>query len=333
MAELKTNFIDQSIATRGAKRIGIYRSDGIRVGNVELGKWRLPTSGKKLYSFGVLADSHIGRKDDTNNDGKQDANAIPHFEAALDYFRKSDASFICIAGDLVEDGGNKDQWELYNSIIEKHGSGKEVFAISGNHEQLAYSTIYGYAQEYAGMNAMVYDFEHGNDAFIMLGCISYGQETVDKKVVNQRQIYTSVNLQKVHELLEKHKDKRCFVIQHVQPDTTVEDVDVLAAIAEGKNSHIPLSFMAQYENIAAVFHGHAHRPFSSMNNYTGKYLFHGKEYDLKTVSVPALCVYGDNKAEGYIVDVYRDGIHLQGIDFRSREYIPIASYWIEAKER
>ena len=36
-------------------------------------------------------------------------------------------------------------------------------------------------------------------------------------------------------------------------------------------------------------------------------------------------------SEGYVVDVYKDGIHLRGRDFVKGEYLPIASYWLDTK--
>lgn len=38
-------------------------------------------------------------------------------------------------------------------------------------------------------------------------------------------------------------------------------------------------------------------------------------------------IYADS--EGYIVDVYEDGIYLRGRDFVKGEFIPIASYWLD----
>ena len=38
-------------------------------------------------------------------------------------------------------------------------------------------------------------------------------------------------------------------------------------------------------------------------------------------------IYADS--EGYVVDVYKDGIHLRGRDFVKGEFLPIASYWLD----
>ena len=35
------------------------------------------------------------------------------------------------------------------------------------------------------------------------------------------------------------------------------------------------------------------------------------------------------ESEGYVVDVYENGIHLRGRDFIKGEFLPIASYWLQ----
>jgi hypothetical protein len=57
------------------------------------------------------------------------------------------------------------------------------------------------------------------------------------------------------------------------------------------------------------------------------------------VHIPSLCVPRDiidgtltniyAESEGYVVDVYDDGIHLRGRDFVKGEFLPIASYWLD----
>ena len=38
-------------------------------------------------------------------------------------------------------------------------------------------------------------------------------------------------------------------------------------------------------------------------------------------------IYADS--EGYVVDVYENGIHLRGRDFIKKEFLPIANYWLD----
>ena len=58
MARYK-DFIPENVAPKDVKRIGIYDSDGIRVGTIPLGSLAFPNAGQKQYSFGALSDVHI----------------------------------------------------------------------------------------------------------------------------------------------------------------------------------------------------------------------------------------------------------------------------------
>ena len=86
------DFIPENIAPKEAERIGLYNSDGKRVGVIPLGALSFPNAGQKLYSFGALSDVHIGY--DT---AEQD------FRNALLYLDKN-VDFTCVCGDLTGQG-------------------------------------------------------------------------------------------------------------------------------------------------------------------------------------------------------------------------------------
>ena len=99
------------------------------------------------------------------------------------------------------------------------------------------------------------------------------------------------------------------------------------------------SLMMHYPNVV-LFHGHSHLKFylqygSDKANYDNSWGCH-------SVHVPSLAVPRDGDAsgassrtevyadsEGYVVDVYANGIHLRGRDFVRGEFLPIASYWLD----
>lgn len=37
----------------------------------------------------------------------------------------------------------------------------------------------------------------------------------------------------------------------------------------------------------------------------------------------------DAESEGYVADVYENGVHLRGRDFIKGEFLPVASYWLD----
>jgi hypothetical protein len=99
------------------------------------------------------------------------------------------------------------------------------------------------------------------------------------------------------------------------------------------------SLMTHYKN-AHQFHGHSHLKFylqygSDIANIDHK--FGGWSIHVPSLAVPRdgdpsgassrKEVYADS--EGYVVDVYENGIHLRGRDFVKGEFLPIASYWLD----
>jgi hypothetical protein len=65
-------------------------------------------------------------------------------------------------------------------------------------------------------------------------------------------------------------------------------------------------------------------------------------YGMYSLHIPSLCYPAEGDAdrgylyaesEGYVVDVYENGIHLRGRDFAYNNYegrfLPIASYWLD----
>ena len=94
--------------------------------------------------------------------------------------------------------------------------------------------------------------------------------------------------------------------------------------------------MEHYPNII-WFHGHSHTAFDSQeDNDLANY---DKKFGIHSIHIPSLSVPREYEAsdyvskysesEGYVVDVYENGIHLLGRDFAKGEFLPIASYWLD----
>ena len=64
-------------------------------------------------------------------------------------------------------------------------------------------------------------------------------------------------------------------------------------------------------------------------------------FGIHSIHIPSLAVPRDDpdgdrvydtmyqESEGYVVNVYENGIHLQGRDFIRDKFLPIASYWLD----
>lgn len=318
MAQYK-DFIPENVALPGVRRIGIYNGNGNRVGYIPLGSLALPDMGRKLYSFGALSDIHL-----------QYDTAQADFQRALAYLNETeDVVFTCIAGDLTSSGSDSDLAQ-YKTYVDTYSADTPVYAVSGNHENYRGSDLPDVIEQYTG-HPLYYSFEHGNDVFIMVGI----------KGDSEGNLFTTEELQWFYETLEENRNKRCFIFEHVNPQDScgnamgIYNYDIWG----GTEATVFESLMKHYPNVV-LFHGHSHLKFylqygSDKANYDHSWGCH-------SVHVPSLAVPRDGDAsgassrvevyadsEGYVVDVYENGIHLRGRDFVKGEFLPIASYWLD----
>lgn len=318
MAQYK-DFIPENVALPGTRRIGIYDSNGKRVGFIPIGSLTPPNPAQKLYSFGALSDVHL-----------QYDTAQADFIRALTYLNETeDVEFTCIAGDLTSSGSDYDLSQ-YKSYVDTYSADTPVYAVSGNHENYRGNDLPDVIEQYTG-HPLYYSFTHGNDVFIMLGI----------KGDSSGNLFTATELKWFYETLEANRNKRCFVFHHVRPQDGcgnafgIYNYDIWG----GTEQTVFESLMTHYKN-AHQFHGHSHLKFylqygSDIANID--HIFGGWSIHIPSLSVPRdgdpsgassrKEVYADS--EGYVVDVYENGIHLRGRDFVKGEFLPIASYWLD----
>lgn len=325
MAKFK-DFIPQNIAPKGTRRIGIYDTKGNRVGQIPLGSLTFPDAGAKKYSFGALSDVHY-----------QYDTAPGDFHRALEYMAAlGDIEFICICGDLTGTGTNDDLAQ-YKTAVDTYSGGLPVYAIAGNHEGMT-TNIASRIETYTG-HPLYYSFTHGDDVFIMVG-------TIGGEMYSDGVVFVDGELQWLYETLETNRNKRCFVFQHIFAGVEKE---IACGNAGGLYTNwcwhntseclVFESLMTHYKNVT-WFHGHSHLRFS-MQTDTVTYANYSNSDGYRSVHIPSLAApradtnndgSHDNlyaESEGYVVDVYKNGIHLRGRDFVDGEFLPIASYWLD----
>lgn len=311
------DFIAENVALPNVRRIGIYDANGNRVGQIPLGSLTPPIQGKKEYSFGALSDIHL-----------QTDTAQADFQRALAYLNETeDVEFICIAGDLTQNGTSAELTE-YKNFVSTHSANTPVYAISGNHD--VRGGLSNSISTYTGQ-PLYYSFTRGNDVFIMMGI----------KAESEGSLFSVEQLQWFYETLEANRNKRCFVFHHVRPQDGcgnafgIYNYDIWG----GTEATVFESLMRHYKN-AHQFHGHSHLKFylqygSDIANID--HIFGGWSIHVPSLAVPRdgdpsgassrKEIYSDS--EGYVVDVYENGIHLRGRDFVKGEFLPIASYWLD----
>lgn len=316
-----TDFIPQNVAPLGTRRIGIYDSNGNRVGQIPLSTLTPPAQGKKLYSFGALSDVHL-----SYTTGETD------FIRALNYFNsKNPVDMICISGDL-SDIGTDEKLAKFTELVASYAPDTPVYVSAGNHDaydadwNLREGAIVSEAMMKATGKPLYYSINHGNDVYIFVGIC--------------KDTFSVAELQWLYETLEANRNKRCFLFQHAFYFGGSGNAFGLYTydLLSGTRGKVFLSLLRHYHNII-WFHGHSHtkfhgQEFNAMANID-------KVLDCWSVHVPSIAVPrtdadGDYEfqieyqdSEGYVVDVYENGIHLRGRDFVKGEFLPIASYWLD----
>lgn len=316
-------FIPQNTAPVGAKCIGVYNSKGKRMGTIKLG-CLVKEKGEKLYSFGAISDVHLSVADSESD-----------FIRALTYLDDSKVEFSCICGDITNNG-NDTQLVRYKELVDANAK-TPIYAVTGNHDTYAYNDgIESKISTYTG-KSFYYTVTHGNDVFIMLGIKSEGA------------LFTTAELQWFYETLEANRNKRCFVFQHCftgyETTATCGNPNGMyhsyCWSGDGQTQlSVFKSLLSHYKN-TVFFHGHSHLKFRLQEGCDYANLDESEGY--KSVHIPSISRprqedgtdddtspdYDDAGSEGYVVDVYENGIHLQGRDFVKGEFIPIASYWLD----
>ena len=326
MAKYK-DFIPENVAPRKVRRIGIYNAQGNRVGQIPLDSLTFPDAGAKMYAFGAISDIHIGES--TANDD---------YEEALRWL-SDNVDFICECGDLVHGKATNAPAQIEQYIACRANASVPVYAISGNHDGAYVANVATAIESYTG-KPLYYSFTQGDDVFIMVGIKSNGRTT---------SLFADGELQWLYETLEANRNKRCFVFQHVRPDDAcgnalgiyTNDIwgDVTVNGVTYYDQTVFESLMNHYPNVL-FFHGHSHVKFD-LQAYDDTANI-GRDFAGWSIHIPSLAVPRGTssvvnpslvniyaESEGYVVDVYKTGIHLRGRDFVKGEFLPIASYWLD----
>lgn len=311
-----TGLIQENVAPAEATRIGVYNADGHRKGSIELGALAAPDLGPKLYSQASISDIHL-----------QQETAAADFEKAFTYFNSlEDLLFVNICGDLTE-VGSAEELAYYVQMRDSYAQ-QPVYAVSGNHEYWSCTTFdQSIWTESTGHNVW-YTYTQGDDVYIMVGMNGSAQP------------FSTSELQWLYETLEANRNKRCFVYQHIFPWDGSGDAAGLNGhgdLLDNTPGNVFLSLMSHYKNVV-WFHGHSHQLFRTQEQFAvnnvdsvyGRYSVH-----IPSLASPREVVNGAEQyaiyreSEGYIVDVYENGIILRGRDFANDQFLPVATFCLD----
>ena len=309
------NFIPLNTIPKGVKKLAVYNENNKKVGEIPLGNLAPKSEGDKLYTFGALSDVHL-----PYDTGPED------FIRALNYFNNIEkVNFICISGDMGQSGTDT-EWANYKTYVDTYSPNTPVHISAGNHDAgSSANKTYEYPITYTG-NPLYYSFTQGDDVFIMFGMTFWGDPP-----------FSNESLQWLYETLEENRNKRCFVFQHMMRKGNAGDASGRYSWdgLNNTNGQVFLSLMEHYQNVL-WFHGHSHCEFEQQDTLSLLNSNYDRAFGCHSIHVPSCCMtrnedndYDYEDSEGYVVDVYENGIHLRGRDFVAEKFLPVASYWID----
>lgn len=353
-----TTLIPQNIAPPNAQKAAIFDSDGNKVCDIPLGRLSMPNVGTKLYSVGLISDTHIYGDGETSYK-PNDTSASADLEIAL-AFLKDRVDFTCVCGDLTS-WGTTVGFEKYQTIVNANRGNMPVYAIAGNHEY--WGSYYGDGRPYPDVPTEIKTYtgldlfdvvEHEDDVFIFAGATAIEREfsTINVKIGDE---IKSINkFDWLVEQFNKFKDRRIFLFMHCflkgvgvaknEPSIYCGDSTGLISTVDmiGSSTTSFIELLNANPNVL-YFHGHAHTMLE-MQDYTEQLNPpRPANYDfvcgVHSIHIPSTTMPRDissgtrveeyHKSEGYIMDVYKNHVVLRGVDFVSGEFIPIATYCLE----
>lgn len=353
-----TSFIKTNVAPYAASQIGVYNSNGERVGSIPLGDFK-PAYGERLYRFGVISDVH-------NETNQADENQSD-LRNALNFFnQREDIEFTCITGDLTQtsysSGNLATEMALYQANLAAISNSTPVYPTTGNHDCPQSSDIdIDTFKRYAGISDLftsdaVYSYEvtkthqtsagtDVTDHFLFLGM---------KRYEFTSSTYLDADITWLGNKLEAYKNDRCFVFTHMFfPDAAGNFREIYPSGNWLSGTQLAnLKTLRNNYPRSIWFSGHSHWkwylqageadaniwPTSNVGRTTA-WTVHlpscaspidssvcNPELSSTRVSMPG-------QSEGAIIDVYEDYIDIRAIEFKGANdpdyvtrYLPISQY-------
>ena len=194
------------------------------------------------------------------------------------------------------------------------------------------TTLIGDSVEVIDNGGNIYE-NIGNTVFIM-----FGQPSPTANSTWNEQ------LDWLEETLEKYKDRRCFVVEHLTLNYDSGNPENVHNAYWGAFEDRLTSILVKYKNVMMI-HGHSHMQMQEQLKVT--YSNYSTERGFKSLHIPSTSYTrymvdkngdgvwnaGDKEnipdgSQGYICDVYENHIVLKGYDFQVNKFIEIAQYCI-----
>lgn len=304
-------------------------------------------STEKQYSFAVYSDIHI---DSTNNAYKY---CQEHWSSALQTAADRNVDFIVTAGDHAHsEGGSSSkqakEWQIYSKILAESDYCNPIYEAIGNHDVWPGYEVgtknFINATGLDGSNNTATDayFEKtiNGDHFIFMSLEGgFYPDRVEE--------FSTEQLDWLEGLLKKYSGdgKNIYIIEHSlfykygagdrTDGTPYYDIPLSDDQASTRRFK---ALLEEYKDTIFIS-GHTHIAFSEQYNYSdnngtsGQMLHDGSVGGVRNIVNGSLShSYTLDKTEGFIVDVYGDGIIFNGANVYYNEYDPNCCYLVRTSD-
>ena len=317
------DFINENIAPYAATKIGVYNSEGNKVGVIPLGNFK-PEYGDRLYRFGVLSDVH--------NQSDQSAESTADLQRALSIFNEKESVIMtCICGDISQNG-TASEFEIYKNNVEAKSPNTPVYTTVGNHDATSSGLNLDNWNTYTGNHGRSFEVTQGNDHFLFFGMNYWSLGSSGTP-------YMEEDMAWLEEKLETYRNERCFIFTHLFFPDRAGNLNGIYPPGNwlGGAQLTRIQGLCDHYKNTIWFSGHSHWKW-----YLQKYQDRANIYRNNCgwcVHIPSCASPIDSdgstrldkplESEGAIVDVYENYIDIRGIDLKNEKYLPIAQYRLD----
>lgn len=273
--------------------------------------------GEKMYSFGALSDIHLGYE---SRGGSSD------FKRAIAGLQNLGVEFVGISGDIGYHSATS-ELQTYKEIIDTHAT-VPFYACTGNHDATHTDEVW---EEYIG-HPRNFEFVKNGDVFLFMSLMN------ESNSANVDTPYAD-NLDWLQERLVRYTGARIFVFMHfpITDYAGLTNNQYYGFTANSTEDDELMKTLMNTENVV-VFSGHTHYKFGCEAEDYDINVFNMPNKKVSLVHVPS-CAYPRNSerneeadiSQGYVVDVYDNGVVLRGVDLVSGEYMPEYVYELTNK--
>ena len=317
------DFISENIAPYVATKIGVYDSEGNKVGVIPLGNFK-PEYGNRLYRFGVLSDVH--------NQSDQSAESTADLQKALSIFNeKESVTMTCICGDISQNG-TASEFEIYKNNVEAKSPNTPVYTTVGNHDATSSGLNLDNWNTYTGNHGRSFEVTQGNDHFLFFGMNRWSLGSGGTPYIEEDMAW-------LEEKLETYRNERCFIFTHLFFPDRAGNLNGIYPQGNwlGGAQLTRIQGLCDHYKNTIWFSGHSHWKW-----YLQKYQDRANIYRNNCgwcVHIPSCASPIDSngssrvsmplESEGAIVDVYENYIDIRGMDLKNEKYLPIAQYRLD----